>query len=205
MSYYRTRGKRYLDLLLTVLTFMLLLPLLGVAALAVRLSSPGPVFFSQVRMGRGGQPFRTYKFRSMFVNDADPRQMGHVGGSHELVTPVGRIIRRLKIDELPQLWNVLRGEMSIVGPRPTLPEQAAEYAAEQKRRLDVLPGLTGWAQVNGNIELSWDERIRLDLFYVEHQSFWFDMKTIWLTLDVIVRGEHPRVEALRAAGISRSS
>jgi len=205
MSFYRERGKRYLDLLLTLPILVSLLPLLGIVALAVRLSSPGPVFFSQVRAGRDRQPFRTYKFRSMFVNDADPRQMGHVGGSHELVTPVGRIIRRLKIDELPQLWNVLRGEMSIVGPRPTLPEQTAEYTAEQERRLEVLPGLTGWAQVNGNIELSWDERIRLDLFYVEHHSFWFDLKTIWLTLDVIVRGEHPRAEALRAAGISRSS
>ena len=205
MSFYRARGKRYFDLLLTVPTFILLLPLLGAVALAVRLSSPGHVFFSQVRAGRDGRPFRAFKFRSMFVNDADPRQMGHVTSGHQLVTPVGRIIRRLKIDELPQLWNVLRGEMSIVGPRPTLLEQAAEYTAEQRRRLDVLPGLTGWAQVNGNIELSWDERIRLDLFYVKHQSFWFDMKTIGLTLDVIVRGEHPRVEALRAAGISRSS
>ena len=205
MKVYCRVGKRLFDLLLTIPTFIVLLPLFVITALAVRLSSPGPIFFSQIRAGRHGHPFRAFKFRSMFVNNADPRQMGRVGGGHELVTPVGRIIRRVKIDELPQLWNVLRGEMSIVGPRPTLLEQAAEYTAKQKRRLDVLPGLTGWAQVNGNIELSWDERIRLDLYYVEHQSFWFDIKTIWLTLDVIVRGEHPRAEALRAAGISRSS
>ena len=201
----RYRVKRVFDLVLTTPVLLLISPLLALVALAVRLTSQGPVFYPQIRAGRYGRPFRTYKFRSMFVNDIHPIKMGKIDKDNPLITPVGRFIRRFKIDELPQLWNVFRGKMSLIGPRPTLLEQVESYTAEQRRRLEVLPGLTGWAQVNGNIELSWENRIRLDVWYLDNWSFWLDIKIILLTFDVIVRGEHPRWEALDAAGIRRSS
>ena len=189
MNIYHFYGKRLFDLTLSGLIMVMLSPLLLIVVLAVRLTSPGPVFFSQVRAGRWGRLFRLYKFRSMVVNKADTAQMGKVGSDHPLVTPVGRIIRRFKIDELPQLWNVLKGEMSLVGPRPALTAQVADYTPQQHRRLEVLPGLTGWPQVNGNIELCWEDRILLDIWYVDHLSFWLDLRILLLTPAVIMMGE----------------
>lgn len=189
MNIYQRYFKRLFDLLLTGLILALLSPLLLIVALAIRITSSGPVFFSQVRAGREGRPFRVYKFRSMQLNEADPTQMGKVGGHDPLITTVGRIIRRSKIDELPQLLNVLKGEMSLVGPRPTLMEQVADYTPKQRRRLEVLPGLTGWSQVNGNTELSWDDRIRLDIWYVAHLSFWLDLRILLMTVGVVLMGE----------------
>lgn len=197
--------KRVFDLLIVIPSLIILSPVFVLAGIAVKFSSLGPVFFSQIRGGRNGKPFMTFKFRSMVINDEDPALLGRIDGTNTLVTPVGRIIRRLKIDELPQLWNVLRGEMSIVGPRPTLLEQINSYSEEERGRLVVLPGLTGWAQVNGNIELSWDERIVLDLWYIRHWSLWLDVKIIWLTFAVILLGERPNKEALDEANIRRSS
>ena len=202
---YRDRWKRLLDLIVVVLASIFLLPLIALIALAVRLTSRGPIFFAQTRVGKDGRLFQSYKFRSMYLNDIDPSTTGEVLADNPLVTPVGRIIRRLKIDELPQIWNIINGDMSLIGPRPTIPEHIEGYTPEQYRRLDVIPGLTGWAQVNGNIELSWDQRIQLDLYYIDHQSFWLDLKILWLTIDVVLHGEHPRAEALNEAGIRWSS
>ena len=203
--FFDTSGpKRAFDLMIVGLALPLLAPILTIAALAVRFSSPGPILFSQTRAGKDGRPFNLWKFRSMRVNAADPTTMGKVTGDNELLTGVGRVIRRLKIDKLPQVFNVVTGQMSIVGPRPTLPEQVVGYSPRQRKRLSVQPGLTGWAQVNGNIGLTWDERIELDLYYIEHMSLWLDLKIIIKTFAVIVGGELRREEALREAGIHRS-
>lgn len=197
--------KRTFDLLFSIAVLIVLSPILVLTALLIPATSRGPVFFRQDRAGRNGDVFRLVKFRSMAVNEADPTQMGKVDNTHPLVTPIGSVIRRLKIDELPQLWNVLRGEMSVVGPRPALPKQVAEYDQRQRRRLDVKPGLTGWAQVNGNIQLTWDERITLDLWYIDNRSMWLDLRILWMTLGVIVRGERLQTEALNAARLHRRS
>jgi lipopolysaccharide/colanic/teichoic acid biosynthesis glycosyltransferase len=153
-------------------------PLLGVAALAIKLEDGGPVLYRQRRVGHGGEEFDLLKLRTMVagaermgagwaVNEGDPR-----------ITKAGRIIRRLSLDELPQLWNVVRGEMSLIGPRPTLSYQVEQYTPRQRRRLEVKPGLTGWAQIHGRAKLPWDERIELDLWYVENRSPWLDLKIL---------------------------
>ncbi len=196
-------SKRVFDLSVAIPFLVVLSPVFFITALAVRITSPGPIFFTQERGGLNGNSFNAYKFRSMYINNEDPNSPREIDGGHPLVTPVGRVIRRLKIDELPQLWNVIRGEMSIVGPRPTLMQQIEKYSDKQRRRLEVLPGLTGWAQVNGNIKLSWDERISLDLWYIDNYSFLLDIKIIWMTFSVIFFGEHSNREALDAAGIRR--
>jgi lipopolysaccharide/colanic/teichoic acid biosynthesis glycosyltransferase len=199
------RGKRLFDFIVASIILILLLPLLMISAILVRVTSPGPVFFVQDRVGRYSRVFRVYKFRSMRENTADPIEMGQVDLDNDLITLVGRYLRRFKIDELPQLWNIVRGEMSLVGPRPTLPELAADYTPEQNRRLLVRPGLTGWAQVLGNTELTWDERIKLDLWYLDRLSFRFDLKILFLTFKVIIYGERVEAEVIDATGIRRSS
>ena len=199
------RGKRLFDFIVASIILILLLPLLMISAILVRVTSPGPVFFVQDRVGRYSRIFRVYKFRSMRENTADPIEMGQVDLDNDLITLVGRYLRRFKIDELPQLWNIVRGEMSLVGPRPTLPELAADYTPEQNRRLLVRPGLTGWAQVLGNTELTWDERIKLDLWYLDRLSFRFDLKILFLTFKVIIYGQRVEAEVIDATGIRRSS
>ncbi len=167
--------KRLLDAVLAALLLALGLPLLALLALAVAVEGGGPVLFRQTRAGRGGQPFEILKFRTLRPGGHDPDDPA----AH--VTRVGRFLRRWGLDELPQLWNVLRGQMSLVGPRPTLPEQAAAYDARERRRLTVRPGLTGWAQIHGRNALSWPERIRLDLWYVDHLSFRLDVQILLRT------------------------
>lgn len=180
--------KRAFDLALGLVGLVLVSPVLLAAALLVKISSPGPVFFMQVRTGRGGVAFRPFKFRTMTGGRTpDPHEI--VTADHPGVTPVGRALRRLKIDELPQVLNVLRGDMSLVGPRPTLPVQTDAYDDFQKRRLEVRPGLTGLAQVNGNTSISWDERIRYDVYYVQHHGFLMDMGILLKTVLVILCGE----------------
>ncbi len=176
-----------------------LLPILVTAAVAVFVEDGRPVLFRQQRSGRGGGTFQVGKFRTMRRHDATPEELGQVFNDHALVTRNGRILRRLKIDELPQLLNVLRGDMSLVGPRPTLPSQVREYSEFQRRRLDVRPGMTGWAQVNGNAALSWTERIALDVWYVDHWTLELDLRIIVMTLGVVVRGERPAPVALKEA------
>jgi lipopolysaccharide/colanic/teichoic acid biosynthesis glycosyltransferase len=165
-------------------------PLLALAALAVKLEDGGPVFYRQLRVGKDGRDFELVKLRTMVV-DAERQGAGHaVDRDDPRITPAGRVLRRLSIDELPQLWNVLRGEMSLVGPRPTLRYQVDRYDERQRHRLDVRPGLTGWAQVNGRAALPWNERIELDLWYVEHRSTWVDLKILALTPFALFRGTY---------------
>jgi lipopolysaccharide/colanic/teichoic acid biosynthesis glycosyltransferase len=156
-------------------------PLLLLAALWVKLSERGPVLYRQRRVGKDGVDFELLKLRTMIVG-AETQGAGYaVDEGDPRITRAGRVLRRLSIDELPQLWNVVRGEMSLVGPRPTLRYQVERYTPRQRRRLDVLPGITGWAQVHGRAKLSWPERIELDVWYVEHRSAWLDLKIIALT------------------------
>jgi lipopolysaccharide/colanic/teichoic acid biosynthesis glycosyltransferase len=165
-------------------------PLLGLAALAVKLEDGGPVFYRQTRVGKNGRDFELLKLRTMVV-DAEKQGAGYaVAEADPRITRAGRFLRRLSIDELPQLWNVLRGEMSLVGPRPTLRYQVERYDERQRHRLDVKPGLTGWAQVNGRAALPWDERIELDLWYIEHRSTGLDLKILARTPLALFRGTY---------------
>jgi lipopolysaccharide/colanic/teichoic acid biosynthesis glycosyltransferase len=150
-------------------------PLLALAALAIKLDDRGPVLYRQTRVGRDGEDFELLKLRTMVVN-AEHMGAGYavnVGDSR--ITRTGRILRKLSLDELPQLWNVVRGEMSVIGPRPTLRYQVEEYTDRQRRRLEVRPGITGWAQINGRATLPWDERIEMDVWYVEHRDWKTDL------------------------------
>ena len=153
-------------------------PVLGLAALAVKLGDGGPVLYRQTRVGRDGADFELLKLRTMVVNAEHQGAGLAVNKDDARITRAGRLLRRLSLDELPQLWNVVRGEMSVVGPRPTLRYQVERYTPRQRRRLDVKPGITGWAQVHGRAALPWDERIELDVYYVEHRSPWLDLKIL---------------------------
>jgi lipopolysaccharide/colanic/teichoic acid biosynthesis glycosyltransferase len=165
-------------------------PLIGLAALAVKLEDGGPVFYRQTRVGRAGRDFELLKLRTMVV-DAEQQGAGYaIAQGDSRITRSGRLLRRLSIDELPQLWNVLRGEMSLVGPRPTLRYQVERYDERQRHRLDVKPGLTGWAQVNGRASLPWDERIEFDLWYIEHRSTKLDLKILARTPLALFRGTY---------------
>ena len=155
-----------------------------------------PIFFTQERAGYLGKTFTCYKFRTM--TDAKDKN-GQLLPDADRITALGRLFRRLKIDELPQLWNIFTGDMSFVGPRPTLPSQVTHYDAYAKQRLTVTPGLTGWAQVNGNIQLSWPDRIHLDIWYVEHWSLWLDFAILFKTLGVVIWGEQSSQKALDRA------
>ncbi len=177
---------------------IMLAPLMGILAAAICLSDRGPALFTQVRVGKDGHAFRIYKFRTMVV-DAEQRRMQLLASNDTdgvlfklrkdpRVTAVGVHLRRWSIDELPQLFNVFLGHMSLVGPRPALPDEAAKYAEHVRRRLVVKPGLTGLWQVNGRSDLSWDESVRLDLRYVENWSFALDLQILWKTISVLVRG-----------------
>jgi lipopolysaccharide/colanic/teichoic acid biosynthesis glycosyltransferase len=156
-------------------------PLLAAAALAVRLEDGGPVLYRQTRVGRDGEDFELLKLRTMVVGAEKLGAGLAVNEGDARITKVGRILRRLSLDELPQLWNVVRGDMSIVGPRPTLRYQVETYDERQRHRLDVKPGITGWAQVNGRARLPWSERIELDLWYVENRSALLDLKILLRT------------------------
>ena len=179
---------RLFDLVVAGIGLVLTAPVQLAAIVAVRLETHGSAIYRQHRVGLGGEPFEMLKLRTMVsgaehvgaglaVNYGDPR-----------ITRVGKVLRRFSIDELPNLVNVLRGEMSIVGPRPTIQVQVDQYTERQRRRLDVKPGLTGWAQVNGRASLPWHERIELDLWYVEHRSFLLDLRIIAMTVNMLVRG-----------------
>jgi lipopolysaccharide/colanic/teichoic acid biosynthesis glycosyltransferase len=172
---------RAVDLAVSGLGLALASPVLAVAALAVKLEDGGPVLFRQVRVGKDGADFELLKLRTMVV-DAESRGAGFaVEQGDARITRVGRFLRRTSIDELPQLVNVLRGDMSVIGPRPTLRYQVERYTERQRRRLSVRPGLTGWAQVHGRAALPWDERIELDVYYVEHRSPGLDLRILLRT------------------------
>jgi lipopolysaccharide/colanic/teichoic acid biosynthesis glycosyltransferase len=165
-------------------------PVLALAALAVKLQDGGPALYQQTRVGKGGADFELLKLRTMVVG-AERQGAGFaVDEGDPRITGVGRILRRLSLDELPQLWNVVRGDMSVVGPRPTLRYQVERYTPHQRRRLEVRPGITGWAQVHGRAALPWEERIELDVWYVEHRSPWLDLKILAKTPLALVGGTY---------------
>jgi lipopolysaccharide/colanic/teichoic acid biosynthesis glycosyltransferase len=172
-------AKRTLDVSAATVALLLLSPVMGVTALLVRVRLGSPVLFRQLRPGLQGRPFTMMKFRTM-------RDAMTAGGDplpdHERLTRLGSLLRASSLDELPGLWNVVKGEMSLVGPRPLLMEYLPLYSPEQARRHAVRPGVTGWAQVNGRNAISWDEKFALDVWYVENRSFWLDLKILLLTL-----------------------
>lgn len=181
---YRGWGKRVLDLGLILLGLPLILPLLTVIALLVALKLSRPVLFRQLRPGHNSRPFTLYKFRSM--TDSRDAQGNLLPDAHRL-PPFGRFLRSTSLDELPELFNVLTGEMSLVGPRPLLMQYLPLYSPEQMRRHNVRPGLTGWAQINGRNAINWEEKFALDLYYVDNLSLWLDLKIIALTLWKTIR------------------
>ena len=187
-AYLHSRTKRIMDVAVAGLALVPAAPVIAAAAAAIRLESPGHPIYRQRRVGKDGAPFDVLKLRTMVqgaegmgagmaVNEGDPR-----------ITRVGAILRRYSIDELPNLVNVLRGEMAIIGPRPTIPVQVEQYTPRQRGRLAVRPGITGWAQVNGRASLPWSERIELDLWYIEHRSWRLDLEILRRTARMVLGG-----------------
>jgi lipopolysaccharide/colanic/teichoic acid biosynthesis glycosyltransferase len=180
--------RRAVDVLVSAALLVLGAPLLALAALAIRLESAGHPIYRQRRAGLGGRPFDVLKLRTM-VDGAEHIGAGlAVNENDSRITRVGAFLRRTSIDELPNLLNVLRGDMSLIGPRPTLPAQVAQYTPRQRERLQIKPGMTGWAQVNGRAALPWSERIELDLYYIEHRSLVLDVRILWRTLTMVLGG-----------------
>jgi lipopolysaccharide/colanic/teichoic acid biosynthesis glycosyltransferase len=180
--------RRAVDIAVSAVLLALSAPVLLVAAIAVRLESAGHPIYRQRRAGQDGRAFDVIKLRTM-VDGAEHIGAGlAVNENDSRITRVGAFLRRTSLDELPNLINVLRGDMSLIGPRPTLPAQVAQYTPRQRGRLQVKPGMTGWAQVNGRASLPWSERIELDLYYIEHRSLGFDMRILWRTLTMVLGG-----------------
>ena len=188
---------RVLDVILAALALALVSPLLALAGLLIRLESRGAVFYRQRRVGLKGRPFALWKLRTMVPGAASMGAGIYVLQGDPRITRVGRHLRRLSLDELPNLVNVLRGEMAIVGPRPTVQEQVDRYTDRQRLRLEVKPGITGWAQVNGRASLPWPERIELDVWYVEHRSFLLDLKILAKTVRMLASGHGLYSEELK--------
>ena len=181
---------RAADVALAGLGLVFASPFLAAAALAVKLEDGGPILFRQTRVGKDGADFELLKLRSMVV-DAERKGAGFaVDRGDARITRVGRFLRRTSIDELPQLWNVVRGEMSVIGPRPTLRYQVERYTERQRKRLEVRPGLTGWAQIHGRAALPWDDRIELDVWYVEHRSPGVDLRILLRTPLALLGGTY---------------
>jgi lipopolysaccharide/colanic/teichoic acid biosynthesis glycosyltransferase len=179
---------RALDLLIALPASVVTAPLVALLCLLIRLESPGAAIYRQTRIGKDGRPFQIFKLRTMvtgaeFIGAGLAIQQGD-----DRITRLGALLRRFSLDELPNLWNVVRGEMSIVGPRPTVPVQVEQYTERQRGRLAVRPGLTGWAQVNGRASLPWPERIELDLWYVEHRSLALDLRILAATVRMVLGG-----------------
>ncbi|NBB60357.1 sugar transferase [Pseudomonas sp. ODNR1LW] len=175
--------KRFIDISASLCALILLAPVMAIVAWNIRKKLGSPVLFRQVRPGRDGKPFEMVKFRTMrdaVDSDGNPLE------DSQRMTPFGAFLRASSLDELPELWNVLKGDMSLVGPRPLLMEYLPLYSAEQNRRHEVRPGVTGWAQVNGRNALSWDEKFKLDIWYVDKQSLWLDLRIIFMTVKKVV-------------------
>lgn len=179
-------AKRLFDLLVTLLALVVALPVMGLTALVILACEGRPLIFAQQRPGRGGKLFTLYKFRTM--RSAFDRQ-GNPLPDSERLSKLGRVLRAASLDELPELFNILRGEMSLVGPRPLLAVYLERYSPEQARRHEVLPGITGLAQISGRNAIAWEEKFRLDVWYVDHWSFWLDMKILFLTAWKVLRRE----------------
>ena len=188
---------RPLDLALALVLLVVTAPLLGLAALAIKLESRGPVFYRQRRVGKDARPFELVKLRTM-VPGAETMGAGiYVLEGDARITRVGRLLRRFSLDELPNLINVVRGELAIVGPRPTVQEQVDRYTERQRRRLEVKPGITGWAQINGRTSLPWPNRIELDVWYVEHRSLRLDLRILARTARMLASGHGLYSEELK--------
>lgn len=175
--------KRFIDISASLCALILLAPVMAIVAWNIRKKLGSPVLFRQVRPGRDGKPFEMVKFRTMrdaVDSDGNPLE------DSQRMTPFGGFLRASSLDELPELWNVLKGDMSLVGPRPLLMEYLPLYSEEQNRRHEVRPGVTGWAQVNGRNALSWDEKFKLDIWYVDNKSLWLDLKIIFMTVKKVV-------------------
>lgn len=183
-DWYTRRGKRVFDLIFGSMLLFFLLPVFLLLSLSTLAASGRPVFFSQQRPGRNGKPFVLTKFRTM-----RPQALGGVEDDAVRMTGLGRLLRKSSLDELPELWCVVRGDMSLVGPRPLLMEYLPLYTKEQSRRHEVLPGITGWAQIHGRNALSWEDRFEHDLWYVDHCSLGLDMKILLATFSKVLRGE----------------
>ena len=178
--------KRVFDVTASLAALFLLFPVLAVTIVMVRWRMGSPALFRQTRPGRYGEPFEMIKFRTMRVAmEAEGRPLTDA----ERLTAFGRFLRATSIDELPELWNVLKGDMSLVGPRPLLMEYVPLYSPDQARRHEILPGITGWAQVNGRNAISWDDKFRLDVWYVDNRSFWLDLKILFLTVRKVLTSE----------------
>jgi lipopolysaccharide/colanic/teichoic acid biosynthesis glycosyltransferase len=180
--------RRAIDIAVSAAALIASAPLLAAAMVAIRLESPGPAIYRQRRVGLGGREFDVLKLRTM-VRGAEHEGAGLAVNEHDArITRVGALLRRTSLDELPNLLNVLRGEMSLIGPRPTLPHQVASYSERQRGRLAIRPGITGWAQVNGRAALPWDERIELDLYYIENRSWRLDLEILKRTPAMVLGG-----------------
>jgi sugar transferase EpsL len=178
--------KRLMDVTLTLLGLAILVPMMLVLILLVRVNLGAPILFRQTRPGLHGKPFAMYKFRTM-TNERDAE--GDLLPDAQRLTRFGRFLRSTSLDELPELINVLKGEMSLVGPRPLLMEYLPLYTAEQARRHEVRPGITGWAQVNGRNAISWEEKFKLDVWYVDNRSLWLDIRILWMTFQKVFKRE----------------
>ena len=178
--------KRLFDLVLTVPGFFVILPMILLVAVMVRIRLGSPILFSQIRPGQHGEPFRMYKFRTM-TNERDTG--GNMLPDAQRLTRFGKLLRSTSLDEFPALINVLKGDMSLVGPRPLLMEYLDRYTPEQARRHEVRPGITGWAQVNGRNAISWEEKFKLDIWYVDNRSLWLDIKILWMTFVKVFKRE----------------
>ena len=187
MEFIKTAMKRIFDLIMVSIGILFLSPLMLAIAIWIKLDSKGPVLFKQERVGKDGKLFTILKFRTMA--EGSEKTGFYVTENDSRITKSGDFLRKVSLDELPQLFNIFIGDMSIIGPRPTLKYQVDEYTDFQKRRLEVRPGVTGWAQVNGRNSLSWPERIKLDVWYVDNYSYWLDIKILWKTIFVWVKGE----------------
>ena len=181
---------RVADVAIAGSALLLASPVLAIAALAVKLEDGGPVLYRQTRVGRNGADFELLKLRTMVVGAETMGAGLSVNRGDPRITRAGRLLRKLSLDELPQLWNVVRGEMSVIGPRPTLRYQVEQYDERQRHRLDVKPGITGWAQVNGRAELPWADRIELDVWYVEHRSPRLDLRILARTPRALFGGTY---------------
>ncbi len=181
---------RVADVAIAGSALLLASPVLAIAALAVKLEDGGPVLYRQTRVGRNGADFELLKLRTMVVGAETLGAGLSVNRGDPRITRAGRLLRKLSLDELPQLWNVVRGEMSVIGPRPTLRYQVEQYDERQRQRLDVKPGITGWAQVNGRAELPWADRIELDVWYVEHRSPRLDLRILARTPRALFGGTY---------------
>jgi len=181
--------KEIFDKIISFVALLVLLPIFLIAAILIKIDSKGPLFFLQERVGKDGKIFKVFKFRTMIVEAPEKTKGKYIEKSNPYVTRVGKFLRRSGIDELPQLINVLKGEMSLVGPRPTLPYQVAKYNDYQRKRLLMKPGITSWALIHGRNKLTWPEKIKLDVWYAEHWNFWLDIKILFKTVWVVASGE----------------